>query len=119
MNSYFFDTYSFFEVLKGNPSYAKYNDSAIATTIFHLAELNFCLKKRAEPAFADRLVDSYRSCLIEVTLEDVKSAMGFKLNHKNMSIPDAIGYVVAKRLGVLLVTGDDHFKGLGNVEFVK
>ena len=41
------------------------------------------------------------------------------LKNKDMSMPDAIGYVIAKRLEIKFVTGDNDFKDIPNVEFVK
>jgi len=37
----------------------------------------------------------------------------------NLSYADALGYEVAQRMGTKLLTGDEAFKGLENVEFVK
>lgn len=119
MNKYFFDTYSFFEIIKGSPSYSGYQDCTALTTIFHLAELNYILKKRVGRAVADRITESYRSCIIEVYLDDIKEAMDMKIKHKDMSTADVVGYVIAKRLNLKILTGDEHFRHLLNVEFVK
>ena len=45
--------------------------------------------------------------------------MNFKIKNKRLSIPDAIGYIISKKLGVKFLTGDNDFKNLSNVEFVK
>lgn len=119
MSSYFFDTYAFFEILRGSPYYAKYKGCIIATTLFHLAELNYRLKKEFDVKTADRITESYRQFLVDVSLGDVKAAMTFRVKHKGMSMADVIGYVVANRLGLTLLTGDEHFRALPNVEFVK
>ncbi len=39
--AYFFDTYAFFEIIRGNPGYRKYAEVQAITTIFNLAELNY------------------------------------------------------------------------------
>ncbi len=119
MNSYFFDTYPFFEIMRGNPSYAMYKGCMAVTTLFHLAELNYKLKMELDVKTADKVTESYRQFLVDVSLEDVKSAMTFRIKHKGMSVPDVVGYVVAKRLGIKFLTGDEHFRALPNVEFVK
>ena len=36
---YFFDTYAFFEVIRGNPNYKKYEDANAITTNFYFAEI--------------------------------------------------------------------------------
>ena len=55
--------------------------------------------------------------------EDAKEGMKFRIRSKarrlDISYADAIGYVMAERLGAKFLTGDDAFKGVSNVEFVK
>ena len=121
MNSkiYFFDTYAFFEVIRGNPRYLQYVDAHVITTIFNLAELNYNLKKEKSKKIADDCTEKYKPYLVEVTLEDLKDAMDLKIKHKNLSIPDAIGYTVAKKHNIKFLTGDEGFRNMDNVEFVK
>ena len=45
--------------------------------------------------------------------------MDLKTTHRKLSIPDAIGYTVARRLNIKFLTGDKDFEGMENVEFVK
>lgn len=117
--AYFFDTYAFFEIIRGNPSYQKYSDVLAVTTIFNLAELNYNLKKEKGKKVADGYADKYEAFMVNVTLDDVKKAMDLKVKRKNLSIPDAVGYALAKRHGIKFLTGDDDFKDMPNVEFVK
>lgn len=119
--TYFFDTYAFFELIYGNPNYKKFEDIMAITSIFNLVELNFSMKKDFSELTADRYTDEYWKYLVDITSEDVKIAMSLrkKFKHKNLSAPDAIGYTVAKRLGIKFLTGDKSFKDLENVEFVK
>ncbi|MBI4043286.1 MAG: PIN domain-containing protein [Candidatus Diapherotrites archaeon] len=117
---FFFDTYAFFEILRKNPSYEKYVGARPITTIFNLAELNHGLKRDGKK-YADEMTRKNEASLVEVGVEDVIHAIDFRLKFKsrNVSIPDSIGYVVAKRHGTLFLTGDQAFKDLPNVEFVK
>ena len=39
--------------------------------------------------------------------------------NRNSSIPDAIGYTIAKKYNIRFLTGDKDFEGMENVEFVK
>ena len=117
--TYFFDTYALFEIIEGNPKYEKYSDCGIITTIFNLAELNYNLKKEMLKERADEYTSDYHNFISEVTLEDIKNAMNLKTKYRKLSIPDAIGYTVAKRIGVKFLTGDEDFKNFDNVEFVK
>jgi uncharacterized protein len=116
---YFFDTYAFFEIINGNLNYEKYKEANVITSIFNLAELNYGLKKEKDEKSADEITEKYRTFLVEVTLEDVKEAMNLKIKNKQMSIPDVIGYIIAKKHHAKFLTGDKEFKDLPNVEFVK
>ena len=116
---FFFDTYAFFEIIRGNPKYKQYLEVRIITTLFNLAELNYNLKKEKDKKIADEYIDKYSKFIVEVTIEDVKNAMDLKTMHKNLSIPDAIGFVIARRYEVKFLTGDKDFEGMKNVEFVR
>ena len=117
--TYFFDTYAIIEVVRGSPNYASYTNCGIITTIFNLAELNYNLKKERDKATADKITDKYKDAVVGVTADDVKEAMDTKTKNRQMSIPDAIGYTIAKRHGVKFLTGDEDFRAFKNVEFVK
>ncbi len=116
---YFFDTYAFIEIIRGNHNYESYKDVIAITTIFNLAELNYILKKEMDPKKADEITEKYHHYLIDVTLQDVKNAMNLKTKYRNLSIPDAIGYTVAKRFNIKFLTGDEDFRNFENVQFVK
>ena len=116
---YFFDTYAFFEIINGNPSYKSYTDAQIITTLFNLAELNYGLKKRMDKQKADEYTDKYSKFIVEVSIEDIKKAMDLKSGNKDLSIPDAVGYIIAKKHGIKFLTGDNGFEDMENVEFVK
>ncbi len=118
-NLFFFDTYALFEIVRGSSAYLRYAEALAATTIFNLAELNCGLKKEIDGHTADSLTEKFSLYLVKVTVQDVQKAMSLKLKQKELSIPDAIGYVVAQRLGVRFLTGDKDFKNLPEVEFVK
>ena len=118
-NAYFFDTYALIEIIKGNFNFKKYIDCLIITTIFNIAELNYNLKKEMNVNLADQYTKDYFDFVVEVNLEDIKKAMDLKKQHKYMSIPDCIGFMVAKKHQVKFLTGDNDFKDMENVEFVK
>ena len=116
---FFFDTYAFFEIIRGNPKYEKYTGVVAITSIFNLAELNYNLKKEMSEDRADQYVNEYASCLVEVDLVTLKKAMSFKNKHRALSIPDVIGYHLALKFKAKFLTGDEGFKNFENVEFVK
>lgn len=115
---FFLDTYALFEILEGNPAYEKFEAVATITTVFNLAEFNFALKREAKP-FADEATRKLEPLLVEVTINDIIEAMNFRLEKRKLSIPDAIGYAVAKRCKTKFLTGDKEFEKMPNVEFVK
>ena len=121
MNSpaYFFDTYAFFEILRANPNYKKFETVQAITTIFNLAEINYNLKKEKSKAEADDYTERYKEFLVPVTLDDIKAAMDLKMTKKDLSIPDVIGYIIAKKYGVKFLTGDIGFIGKENVELIR
>ncbi len=116
---YFFDTYAFFEIIKGSPKYKAYADNEAVTTLFNLAELNYGLKKEMSKELSDQYTTKYHPYAVDATIEDIKNAMDLKTMKRKLSIPDAVGYTMAKRLNVKFLTGDSDFEGMENVEFVK
>ncbi|MFA4855662.1 MAG: PIN domain-containing protein [archaeon] len=117
--AYFFDTYAFFEIIRGNPAYEKYKNAGAITTIFNLAELNYGLKKEASKEKADSITEKYSTLLVDVKISELKKAMDLKITNRKISIPDAIGYTIAKSHSVKFLTGDKEFEKMPNVEFVK
>lgn len=116
---YFFDTYALFEIIKGNEKYSDYAAIGGVTTLFNIAEFNYNLKKERNKQEADEITSKFKSKTIKVLWEDILNAMDLKSKIKYLSIPDAIGYTVAKRLDIKFLTGDDDFEKMENVEFVK
>ena len=117
--TYFFDTYAFFEIINGNPNYKKYVESIIITSIFNLAELDYNLKKEMTKEKADLYTKEYYPNLVDVTLEDLYQATDLKSKNRQLSIPDVVGYTIAKRLKIKFLTGDEGFEKMDNVEYVK
>ncbi len=116
---YFFDTYALFEIIQGNPKYDPYLDVQMVTTIFNIAELNYNLKKEHSKERSDSITSKYRSRIVKVAWSDIINAMDLKTKHRNLSIPDAIGYTIAKRMSIKFLTGDSDFEKFENVEFVQ
>ena len=120
MNDFFFlDTYAMFEFIYGNKNYDKLKKNRFVTSIFNLAELNYNLRKEFSQRESDRLTNEYSELLVMVETGDVINAGDLKSKNRNLSIPDCIGYVIAKRIGAKFLTGDKAFEKMKNVEFVK
>ena len=119
---YFFDTYAFFEIIEGNPSYNKYSEHvAIVTTKLQLMELYYGLLKLYGKHEAEFMYDRFVGSAVEISNEEIKAAMDFRHRHskKKFSYIDCTGYVSAQRRGIMFLTGDKAFDGIPGVEFVK
>ena len=120
MVKYFFDAYAIIEIIEGNKSYENYIDSEIIINNFTFAELCYRLfKDKVENI--DFYIKKYSKHIASVNPEWIEEAMKFRLEWKDrkVSVPDCIGYIMAKKLGIKFLTGDKEFKDLDNVEFVK
>ncbi len=117
--AFFFDTYALIEVIRGNQKYARYNKTQAYVTLFNLGELNYILKKEMPKHRADEYTSNYSAFETEVQLDDIKKAGDFKIQNKRLSFADCVGYIVAQRLGIKFLTGDEGFERMSNVEYVK
>ena len=118
----FFDTYSFIEISKGNESYQKYiKNYSVITTIMNLYELYYKLMQAGQETEAEILFEKFLPNCVEIKPGIVKEASAFKLTNKKLDVSyiDALGYITAKRHSVKFLTGDEAFRKMENVEFVK
>ena len=121
---YFFDTYALIEINKGNPSYIKFLDSKFVTTILNLMEFYNSLLKETNKEIAETKFDKYLKVCITIDTNIIKESVEFRLRFIKetkfkISYVDAIGYIISKKLNIKFLTGDQAFKDLDNVEFVK
>ena len=121
MNSYFFDTYAIIEMVKGNPAYEPYKKSSIVISSLNLVECHYHITRKFGLHLANQLLQELSNCVISFTNEDVKAMTQFRIANmkKDLSFPDCLGYVLAIRTGLKFLTGDEGFRGMPNVEFVK
>ncbi len=118
--AYFFDTYALIEIFKGNENYKEYSKSDIATSYFNLFELYYNLIKTYDKEIAMKFIETLKDFCVPININMIFDASTFKLNSpEKFSYADSIGYIIAKRLGLKFLTGDNQFKGLDDVEFVK
>ncbi len=72
---------------------------------------------------AEKAYSATSKYAVEFGDEDVKEGMERRLALRkeklDLSYADSLGYTVSLRLRVRFLTGDDAFKNLDNVEFVK
>lgn len=116
----FFDTYAFFELIMGNPKYALYKeDVAIITSHHNLIELHYGLLQKYGVEEADSYYSMFEDFVLPIGPLTVKLANEFKAKHRGVSYADAIGYTMANWHRVPFLTGDEAFKNLDNVIFIK
>lgn len=118
--NYFFDSYAIIEILKASKNYSKYIDSEFIITKLNLFEVCYRLLADSQEE-ADRFLKLFASRTVDCDEVVVEEACKFKLANKGkgLSMADCIGYAVALKAGVKFLTGDEQFKDMPNVEFVK
>lgn len=120
---FFFDTYALIGIIRGNQNYKDYAEEYSITTRLNLMELYYCLLRIFDERTAEHYYPAFIPACVLVSDETIKIAMKFRLaerKKKNLiSYVDCLGYIVALENNVRLVTGEKHFLGLRNVEFVK
>ena len=121
VKNYFFDTYAFYEVIKGNESYKQFSRIGIVTTRLQLMELYYCLLTSHGKKVAEKYFDLLKKYTIDFSDDALKEAMVFRsLNKKKkLSYVDCIGYIIANRMQIPFLTGDKEFEEMSNVLFVK
>ncbi len=122
MNSFFFDTYAFYEIIVGNPSYIPFTmDIKIVTTQLNLMELYYQLLAIYNKETAMEFFDKYEEFVVPINNQMIIEAMDFRKENykKDISYVDCIGYTIARKMNVPFLTGDRQFKEMSNVRFVK
>ena len=119
--TYFLDTYALIEILNKNRNYESYKKGNFITTKLNLMEFHYYLLRNVGKKDADFYYDAFLGLIIEFTDEIIKIANDFKLLNKirKLSYIDCVGYITAKINNSKFLTGDNQFKDLENVEFIK
>ena len=118
---YFFDSYAIIELLEKAPNFYKYIDQTLIFTVLNVIEVTqFFLSKFGE-AKAKEVCSQISKFAVEILDEDILRAVTFREEHKkkSLSYADCLGYTFAKSHNLIFLTGDDAFKDMTNVEFVK
>lgn len=119
--SYLFDTYAIVEILKDNPHYRPYLEKGMVINDFIFSEVAYKLLQLLPPGKANEaLADLFPSSLRPSAHSIIKGAR-LRISRKkaNLSITDCISYSMAKEIGIPFLTGDEQFRGMEHVEFVK
>jgi hypothetical protein len=118
--TYFFDTYALVEMIRGSKDYARFIDESVRTTLFNLGELHYRFLRDGIPNPGFCYLEFRNDC-IPIESRNVEEAMEFKYMHrtKKFSFIDSLGYVIARENDLLFLTGDEGFRNIPGVEFVK
>ncbi len=79
---------------------------------------NWLCKRFGEPT-AERYFSFFSPHALDPDRRLLKAAARFRVDHPGLSHVDCLGYLLAREHGVPFLTGDDGFRGMENVEFVK
>ncbi len=118
---FFYDTYALIEIHQGNNKYQNYLKGPIVLTTLNLVELMYHFVRLNEREEGERYIQYLSAFVVEIPRHLLWQAMEFKLEHKkdDLSFADCIGYVYARENGMRFLTGDEKFKNMAFVEFVK
>ncbi len=120
--TFFWDTYAFIRAIEGGPEYRKFiKGNSIITTRLNLMELHYTLIRTHNKRVADAYYEKLKRYAVRFEDELMKKANMFKFINKpkKLSYIDCIGYILAKEQGIKFLTGDEGFRSMDNVEFVK
>ena len=120
---FFFDTYALIEIIKGSPAYSEYVKDSFITTRLNLMELYYSLLRLFDEKTAEHYYNIYKPSCVLIRDKTLKAAMRFRLMQRKqrnlISYVDCIGYFMALEYNMRFLTGEKHFLGLKNVEFVR
>ena len=120
--SYFFDTYALIELYKGNQQYLKYRSGIkVFTNKLNLMEFAaFLIREKRDSEISEMFRDLSKYNL-DYNDAVLIGAAKMKIRHKSkyLSYIDCIGYLIAAKNKIRFLTGDEKFRNMANVEFVK
>ena len=119
---FFFDTYALIEIGNANPKFEPYKeDVVILLNKLNLLEFSYYLLREKRESEIKAMFDNHLKHNIDYDQEIlIKAAeMKFKYLKERLSFIDCIGYLIAKKHNIKFLTGDEKFRKMDNVEFVK
>ena len=122
MNKFYFDTYALVEISKANPEYTKYSkDVIIILNKLNLLEFTYFLIREGKEKEILEIFQNLSRYNVDYDEDILVNAAKLKFNHKKdkLSFIDCIGYYLAKKNKAKFLTGDEKFKNMENVEFIK
>jgi hypothetical protein len=101
-----------------------YGEARVITFNLNVAEIIYKFLQLEKMGAAKSAAETFMQNSLSPSNQDLLAACKLKLElrktvSKEISLIDALGYSYALENGLLFLTGDDAFKGLKNVQFVK
>jgi len=121
-HEFFYDSYALLAIVFGQTSYTPYTSGTkIVTTLMNLYEAYYILLQKNLVGEARQMFERFLPFCTPLHPHTIIDAANFRLinSRKKISYVDALGYSIAQQLHVHFLTGDDAFKDMPNVEFVK
>ena len=119
---YYFDTYALIEFLRRR-EFLRYSAKGFVTSRWNLAELLVVDLREHGESIARRHFQRFLTACEEPTDEDLFQAAVLRDRERRrrrpLSFVDALGYVLARRLRLRFLTGDEALRGLPGVLFAK
>jgi len=120
----FADTYALFASLEGARNYRKpLLENTPVTTALNVVELAYGMYRRGQAKRLLEILPVFEAMIVEPDRTVVAEAARFK--HERLeagarcSFVDAWGYSTARKLGLVFLTGDEDFRGVPGVRFLK
>lgn len=117
------DTYALLAHYDGARAYRPFFEQEIVTTALNAVEFAHALMVRGHTKRLGELLPPVLSIVVEPDHEVVQAAARFKHERRaagaKCSYVDAWGYATARSLDAAFLTGDEDFRGVPGVKFVK
>ena len=122
MINFFYDSYAIIEYINGNPNYKKYFvEYEGITTLYNVMEVYYSVLREEGEEKAKKALELLKPLIIYPSIEDLEKSMKFRLKQKKkkLSYADCLGYTLALKNKIKFLTGDEDFRDIQNVEFIK
>jgi len=120
--NYFYDSYAIIEFAKGNKKYIPFfAEKEGITTYENLLEVFYSFLRTDGLKTAQYILKQFSQIMIEPSIKLIEPTAQFKYKNKKkkFSYADCTGYVIAQEKNIKFLTGDEGFRGMKNVKFVK
>ena len=121
-SAFYFDTYALVEITLGAEKYLKFREGVgIFTNKLNLMELAYFMLRIKHGDKIHSILTEYLRYNVEPSFNALVEAVKMKFLYKKhkLSYIDCLGYMIAKENKVKFLTGDEKFRNMDNVEFVK